>query len=235
MERVIAYVDGFNLYFGLKEQGWKRFYWLNIQRLAQRLLKPHQRLVQTKYFTSRVSSTPDDPQKHKRQGIYLEALQTLPDLEIYYGNYLKKFVRCRGCGRSWPVYDEKMTDVNIAVQLLSDAYQHRLDTALIMSGDSDLAGCIQQVRRLFDTKVIAAFPPERASQALRRAATVWLPIDRQGLLYSQFPDEVTKPDGYILRRPEGWRSRQGGEHKGKAKRKGKRGSERSSKKRGRDQ
>ena len=39
MERVIAYVDGFDLYFGLKSKGWRRYYWLNIQTLAQNLLK----------------------------------------------------------------------------------------------------------------------------------------------------------------------------------------------------
>ena len=27
-ERVIAYIDGFNLYFGLKAKGWRQFYWL---------------------------------------------------------------------------------------------------------------------------------------------------------------------------------------------------------------
>ena len=55
MERVIAYIDGFNLYYGLKSSGWRRYYWLNIQRLVQNLLKPNQRLILTKYFTSRIS------------------------------------------------------------------------------------------------------------------------------------------------------------------------------------
>ena len=50
MERVIAYVDGYNLYYGLREKGWRRFYWLNIQAMAQHLLKPNQTLVTTKYF-----------------------------------------------------------------------------------------------------------------------------------------------------------------------------------------
>ena len=31
MDRVIVYVDGFNLYYGLRSKGWKRFYWLDIQ------------------------------------------------------------------------------------------------------------------------------------------------------------------------------------------------------------
>jgi hypothetical protein len=47
MQRVIAYIDGYNLYFGLREKGWKWFYWLNIPAMARHLLKPHQTLVTT--------------------------------------------------------------------------------------------------------------------------------------------------------------------------------------------
>ena len=31
--RVAVYVDGFNLYYGLKSKGWRRFYWLDIRAL----------------------------------------------------------------------------------------------------------------------------------------------------------------------------------------------------------
>ncbi|MBP7766428.1 MAG: hypothetical protein KA113_14680, partial [Syntrophaceae bacterium] len=41
-ERVIAYIDGFNLYFGLKSKGWRRYYWLNLQALMRNLIKPYQ-------------------------------------------------------------------------------------------------------------------------------------------------------------------------------------------------
>ena len=39
-KRVLAYVDGFNLYFGLKDSGWQRYYWLNIQKPAENRLIP---------------------------------------------------------------------------------------------------------------------------------------------------------------------------------------------------
>ena len=45
--RIAAYVDGFNLYFGLKEAGFKRFYWLDVVALARNLLKPEQRSAPT--------------------------------------------------------------------------------------------------------------------------------------------------------------------------------------------
>lgn len=57
-QRVIAYVDGFNLYFGMKQTGNNKR-WLNIQRLVESLLKPGQQLIQTKYFTSRIRNSPD--------------------------------------------------------------------------------------------------------------------------------------------------------------------------------
>ena len=31
--RVIAYIDGFNLYYGLKESDWRRYLWLDSPRL----------------------------------------------------------------------------------------------------------------------------------------------------------------------------------------------------------
>lgn len=77
--RVIAYIDGFNLYYGLRTARWKRFYWLNLQLLVRNILKADQELVFTKYFTSRVSYPAD---KERRQSAYLEAWETLNDLRI---------------------------------------------------------------------------------------------------------------------------------------------------------
>ncbi len=71
-ERVIVYVDGFNLYFGIKEAGFENCKWLDIYQLILGLFKPNQELL-IKYFTSRVSNNPD---KQKRQSTYIEALET---------------------------------------------------------------------------------------------------------------------------------------------------------------
>ncbi len=51
-QRVIAYIDGFNLYFGLKAMGWRRYYWLDLFKLSRNLLKTNQELVAVKYFTA---------------------------------------------------------------------------------------------------------------------------------------------------------------------------------------
>jgi uncharacterized LabA/DUF88 family protein len=204
--RVIAYVDAFNLYFGLKDRGWKRYYWLNIQSLASALLARNQRLVGVKYFTSRVSGSAADPDKPRRQNTYLEALQTLPTMKIFYGHYLVKPVECFRCHAIWQKNEEKMTDVNIATELLVDAFDDRFDTALLVTADSDLTCPVETVRRRFPQKrIVIAFPPNRFSDRLRGAANSTLHIGRGVVAASQFPEQVAKPDGFVLRRPSKWR------------------------------
>lgn len=203
MKRVIAYVDGFNLYFGLKDKEWRRFYWLNIQLLVRNLLKSNQQLITTKYFTARIIGSPD---KEKRQSTFLEALGTLPDFQIFYGKYQLNPRKCQNCGFEDVVPNEKMTDVQIAVEMLSDIIQDKFDTALLVSADSDLAPVLRSIKHMFPNKrVVVGLPPARYSVELINAAHAYLHISRIKLANSVFPDEIKKADGFILRRPSIWK------------------------------
>ncbi|HPB76512.1 MAG TPA: hypothetical protein PLY96_14855 [Chromatiaceae bacterium] len=66
MARLIAYVDGFNLYFGLKHSGFKRYYWLDVALLARHLLKPGQHLMTTHYFSTRIRNNGRNAADQKR-------------------------------------------------------------------------------------------------------------------------------------------------------------------------
>lgn len=140
-ERVAVYIDGFNLYFGIRDRGWGQYLWLDVCALSARFLQPHQSLSIVRYFTSRVSS-PED--KRKRQAAYIDALSTLDGnlLSITYGNYQDAPHSCPKCHSGFMVPNEKQTDVNIAVSMLSDAVRDAFDTALIVSADSDLCPAI---------------------------------------------------------------------------------------------
>ena len=84
--KTIVYVDGFNLYYGaVKNTPYK---WLNIHRMCDEILG-------IKYFTAKIISRPDDPQKHIRQQVYLRALRTLANIEIIYGHYSEHPKRMR--------------------------------------------------------------------------------------------------------------------------------------------
>ena len=200
--RVIAYIDGFNLYYALKKRGWQRYYWLNLQEMSQRLLKSNQLLTGTKYFTARVKSNPD---KKKRQVVFIDAQKTLPDLEIIEGSYQKRRRLCTKCNQFYQTYEEKMTDVNIAITLLEDAINDSFDTALLVSADGDLTKPIQTVKRIFPHKrIVVAFPPGYSSISLKKHADAHLTIGRKTLKDSLFPTTVTTAKGRTLRRPPSW-------------------------------
>lgn len=101
--------------------------------------------------------------------------------------------------------NEKMTDVNIAVEMLTDAYQDLFDVALLVSADSDLSAPILAIKSLFpDKRVIVAFPPQRHSAQLQRLAHAYLQIGRATLAKSLFPNRVAKAGGFILEKPIEW-------------------------------
>jgi hypothetical protein len=53
---VIAYIDGFNLYNGLKSKYRHRYLWLDLEALCTKLLVKDQELRAVKYFTARFAA-----------------------------------------------------------------------------------------------------------------------------------------------------------------------------------
>jgi len=202
-EKVIAYIDGFNLYFGLRNKGWRCYYWLDVESLCQKLLNPRQHLILVKYFTSRIKKS--SPEKRKRQSTYIEALSTLEGVRLYYGKYVLTPIECRNCGHKDEIQEEKMTDVQLAVEMVCDAFRNKYNTALVVSGDIDLVPSIERVRAEFPNKrIIVAFPPMRTADELRGVANGYIHVTEPILQKSLFPEEIPKIGGYILRRPPKW-------------------------------
>lgn len=206
MQRVAVYIDGLNLYYGLRSKDWRRYYWLNLRRLSESLLRPEQQLTLVKYFTSIFMPNEENPGQLERQRAYLKALESLPNLSIHYGYHLPKTRECKQCGAISQTHEEKMTDVNIATELIGDAHSDEFDVAILISADSDFSGPITAIKRKYPDKlIVVAFPPGRISNRLRQVSHVSFTIGRGKIAASQFPDAVIKPDGYSVRKPAQWR------------------------------
>lgn len=142
--KTIAYVDGFNLYYGsLKNSPHK---WLDLCEYFRRTLPPDCVLEKVKYFTARVSALPNDPDAPKRQDICLRALRAHcgNQFEAIEGHLLVKNVRAPLAAPPNKIVEiikteEKGSDVNLAVELVNDAWSDSFDCAAIVSNDSDLA------------------------------------------------------------------------------------------------
>ena len=201
-KRVIAYIDGYNLYHGLRDARLQSSRWLDLRAMCESLLKPDQHLEFVRYFTTRVRN---DPAAEIRQSTFIDALLSRGGIEIDFGHFLSKGRQCFACGHQWQQSEEKKTDVNIAVRLLDDAYDDRFDTAIVISGDSDLVPPIESVRaRHPRRRIVVAFPPKRASNELRRTAHAGFTISDKTIRANRLPNPVVTSAGIRLWAPKGW-------------------------------
>ncbi len=203
-EPTIVYVDGFNLYYGLrKTPEWRAFYWLNFPALFSRFIRSGQELKAVKYFSAR----PHDPEKSARQALLFQANTLDSRFQLHLGYYLQKDIQCYGCHRIIQRYEEKESDVRLATEIVADAYTKAAQTIILVSADGDMAPAVEHARRA-GANVHIYFPPNLHSNALAKLGTTTLlghykSRFRQSLL----PDVVHLPrfDACI---PPKWKSYQ---------------------------
>ena len=207
-QKVIVYVDGFNFYYGLKyDRRWKRYYWLDLVSLFEKFMRPDQELLKVKYFSAR----PDNQDKNTRQYTFFQANMENPKFQLILGKYIKKKITCFNCGNIINTYEEKESDVRIATQIVSDAYEKNCDVAIIVSADSDMIPSVELAKQAGQT-VYIYFPPNHYSSNLAAMANgkpVQLIRYESRFKLSMLPDTVhLKAKNYDLQIPEKWKKLQ---------------------------
>ena len=218
--RANVYVDGFNLYYGCLRK--TKYKWLNLELLAIQLLNPESYEINKIYYCTADVIDYQNDGITTRQGFYLNALRTLPKIEIIKGKFKahEKSVRVdpplkvildSGFGPSRPVdksifkglaYEEKGTDVNLATQLLIDLYGEKFDTALVISNDTDYKMAINQVR-IKKKKIVMVNTRLNCEPdiELRKVSSKSSRKTTQDILAAaQFPEVVTDK----IRKPKTW-------------------------------
>ena len=206
-KRSIVYVDGFNLYYGALKDGPHK--WLNLERYFC-LLRPHDRIEKIRYFTATISGS-----HAANQDAYLLALETLPLVHVILGRFKAKQVVCKvpTCTmpglRVFSTYEEKRTDVNIALWMLHDAQMGLCDRIVLVSGDSDLVPAVSMIKNQFPDKEVVVYIPARnaireAAVELRSAADKNRTLPLQLLAKAQFPARIADGAGRVICKPPSW-------------------------------
>lgn len=205
-EKVIAYIDGFNFYYGLRQQPWKKYYWLDVVRLIESFLHSNQELIAVKYFSAR----PTDVDKRKRQDAFFQANKENSKFKLILGKYLKKEIECFKCHNIIQTYEEKESDVRFATQIVYDAFKHNCDLAIIVSADSDMIPAIELAKEA-KIKVFIYFPPNQFSSNLAtmgNGTPLHLSRYEKKFKKSLLPDKITLSNGFELSIPSKWKNLQ---------------------------
>lgn len=195
----MTFIDGFNLYHAIDDSPALRPYkWLNIVGLSKSLLKENEHLEKAHFFTTIVPWSQKKAERHRE---YIHALEWA-GARIILGEFHRKSVQCKLCGKMFEKYEEKQTDVNIAVELMRYAYEDAFDTAIVISGDSDLTSALQLVKDVHPEKRIAVgIPPGRKAKQLKAVSHFSLKILSEHIIKNQLPPVIDLPSGHRIISP----------------------------------
>ncbi|MBL4905786.1 MAG: NYN domain-containing protein [Flavobacteriaceae bacterium] len=201
--RTIFYVDGFNFYYGLRNQVrdnpvWRSAYWIDIVKLFEQFLGPNDELIKVKYFTA----APLSIGKRSRQSALFKANDLINGdrFEIIRGKYIDKDIKCKNCKTYFTKPEEKRTDVNIAVHLIGDCALNNVDKLVLVSADSDLVPPLEFIKNHYPAKSIKVyFPPSNFSNDLKnttlRKKVTLLGNNLRKFQNAQMLHNVVKSDG----------------------------------------
>ncbi len=203
MNKIAAFIDGFNIYHALEDNlSYHKYKWLNLEKLAKCFVSSKDTIAKMFYFTAYATW---NLQKLSRHKVYVEALR-LVNIEPVFGAFRRKDRLCRLCKKWYPTFEEKRTDVNIAIKLFQTAIADLWDTALIISGDSDLIPAIQAIKTTFPNKKIGVvIPIGRRAEELKLVTDFHMKIKEKHLRTYQFEDEIKIDGNRTLKRPSSWK------------------------------
>ena len=206
MIRVKFYIDGFNLYHAIAELGGRKNYlkWVNLQGLSISLLREGENLVGVEYFSALKKTNIDRLKRHEQ---YIEALRH-HDVVSHLGKFKKKRHHCRVCKENYIGWEEKETDVHIAVKIVEDAFSDEFDKAILISADTDLMPPLDSVRSFFpDKSAVVIAPPKRKGRCrslnpiyeipeskLKKNLLPEFGVDGSGTEVYRRPKEYTPPE-----------------------------------------
>jgi uncharacterized LabA/DUF88 family protein len=217
--RTIVYVDGFNLYHRALQRR-PEFRWLNLKTLADTVLSEANTVTAVRFYTAHVSAK-IDPDAPRKQQIYLDALATVPEISVHFGNFLvtEKYARLpvpkpgKTTFKPWPdvvlvqKIEEKGSDVNLAAHLLRDAYTDQFDVAAVITNDTDLVEPIRIVVQDLKRPVGILTPVPKPAGSLAAVASFVRHIRDDHLARSQFPEEIITTAGKTVIKPADWVAR----------------------------
>ena len=172
-----------------------------------------------KYFPARVKPLGDDDRPN-RQRIYWNAVKHTygNQFEIIEGKFIVKNKKFRKSAHQWDTpstatqesvlvmkSEEKGSDVNLAINLIIDAYENKYEEALVISNDTDLTNAIRYTKKILKKKIYIVNPHILVDSGvhikLKIASTKILTYDKSILSKCQLPEKI---EGTRYRKPPLW-------------------------------
>lgn len=192
--RAALYIDGFNLYHSVKDLNEPFLKWCNLWRLGEIVIPSQsEKLVKVVFCTAYY---PGDSQKRWRHDQFMNALRNV-GVDCVLGHYIHEKRNCRDCGHTWDQPNEKASDLNLGLSVLTDARENVFDRAYLLTADSDQAATARFLKETVKGKsLITVAPPGRNFSAnIDKFADGRIALTRDHIERCIFPATVLGKNG----------------------------------------
>jgi len=215
MDRVVFFVDGFNLYYSLiaaskADHAKGNYKWLDLKKYLLQFLDPTKEQHEAIYYFSAYypwktsQRLIKDPKKEARHRLFVKAIEASGIISVF-GSFHKHSIACPICGGLFDRPEEKRTDVNIGVSMLKMAVQNKYDTAILVSGDTDFIPAVKAIKEVCPEKRVGVlFPYKRANRHFYGIVDFRIKTKLAQVFSCQLPNTITLTDGTIINCPPKW-------------------------------
>lgn len=218
MKRAGFFVDGFNLYHAIDNTfGDSRYKWLNLRKLADNLVSNDEVVKNVFYFSAYCTWNEGKRTRHKQ---YVKALSS-KGVQLIKGNFQRSTARFFRDKMEvvesdldkadlpekliFKTFEEKKTDVNIAVKLIEEATNADYDVFYIISADSDFSPALKYLKKYHrKIKLINVLPINSKGITLGQVCDYQIVID-EDILKSSLLEDSVKIGTEIVAMPTEWK------------------------------
>ncbi|MGV8084405.1 MAG: NYN domain-containing protein [Coriobacteriia bacterium] len=207
MPELAFVVDGFNLYHSVRDlerSTGLNCRWLDVRSLCDSFMSAigNNTTIGDVYYLSALAYHREQrkPGTVARHQAFINALIST-GVKIELAQFKPKDIAytCSQCAYRGKQrrYEEKETDVAIAIKIMTLAVSPDVEGIAIVSGDTDLLPAIREAKRLSAKPIYMLFPYKRHSGSLEKLATTTFNLGYKHYSTHQFPDPVVSPTGLI--------------------------------------
>jgi uncharacterized LabA/DUF88 family protein len=214
MNRTTFLIDGFNLYhsvktashdLGLNGSGTR---WLDIHSMCESFLHLIGNNAQTSeiYYFSALAKhlenrKPDVTARHKTYIRCLEHTGVIVELH----RFKKSLTFCQKCNQTFNRREEKETDVAIAARLFEIFCLDKCDTAVLITGDTDIVPAVKTAQSIFPNKeIVFLMPYKRHNKELANLVSKHFDISSRNYTKHQFADPFITKKKKLIHKPSAW-------------------------------
>jgi uncharacterized LabA/DUF88 family protein len=161
VKKVNFIIDGMNIFHAVKEKFGINFLNIDLNKLVRQISLKDENILSIKFFVSPFVGNTNLAQIQRE---FIERNSKLSYVDLNLGVFRKRNIKCQKCTNQVVHYQEKHTDINIALEISRSAIDRSIDKIYLITADDDFKPAIASFNQIApNKKFVRVLPPGRFS------------------------------------------------------------------------